>query len=56
MADEKEAYAPKCPTCSSPDVEKISTKSKVMKGIMFGILAAGKISKTFKCNNCGYQW
>lgn len=56
MESQKEEFKPKCPTCGSPDVERISTKSKVMKGLMFGVLAAGKISKTFKCNNCNYQW
>ncbi len=56
MTDEKEVNVPKCPTCSSVNVERISTKSKVGKAIMFGILAAGSIGKTFKCNNCGYKW
>jgi predicted RNA-binding Zn-ribbon protein involved in translation (DUF1610 family) len=56
MVEIEKTYVPKCPTCGSPDVEKISTKSKVMKGLMFGVLAAGKMGKTFKCNNCKFQW
>ncbi len=56
MSEEKEVNVPKCPTCSSTDIERISTKSKVGRAIMFGILAAGSIGKTFKCNNCGYKW
>lgn len=46
---------PKCPTCSSTDVEKISGTAKVA-----GVVAFGLFSKTarsqFKCKNCGYMW
>ena len=45
-----------CPTCGSTDVEKISGASKVGKAAAFGVLAAGSISKTFHCKNCGYKW
>ena len=47
---------PKCPTCSSTDIQKISGGSKAVKVALFGIFAAGAVSKTFKCNKCGYQW
>ncbi len=47
---------PKCPTCQSTNVEKISLKSKVGKVVLVGVFAIGKVSKTFKCNACGYQW
>jgi len=47
---------PKCPTCGSTKIEKISATSKVGKAVLFGIFAAGAISKTFKCKNCGHQW
>ena len=47
---------PKCPTCGSTHIEKISASSKVGKAVLFGIFAAGAISKTFKCKNCGHQW
>ena len=47
---------PKCPTCGSTDIEKISGSSKVEKAILFGVFALGSISKTYKCNNCGHQW
>lgn len=46
----------KCPTCGSTNVEKISGASKVGKTVTFGVLAAGSISKTFHCKNCGYRW
>lgn len=47
---------PKCPTCGSTNVEKISGANKVGKAVLFGVLAAGSISKTFHCKNCGYKW
>jgi predicted RNA-binding Zn-ribbon protein involved in translation (DUF1610 family) len=51
-----ESNLPKCPTCGSTNIRKISASSKVGKAVLFGIFAAGAISKTFKCNKCGYQW
>lgn len=47
---------PHCPTCGSTNIEKISTTNKVGKGFLFGLFSAGSISKTFKCNHCGYKW
>ena len=47
---------PKCPTCESSDIEKISGMNKVGSGALFGIFSLGHISKTFKCKNCGYKW
>lgn len=46
---------PKCPTCQSTNLKKISTTSKVMNTAMFGIFGT-KRHKTFHCNNCGYEW
>ena len=46
---------PKCPTCQSTNLKKISTTSKVVNTTMFGILGT-KRYKTFHCNNCGYEW
>lgn len=42
-----------CPFCHSADCKKISTASKVGKTLMWGVLAAGAVSKTWHCNNCG---
>ncbi|HAZ36491.1 MAG TPA: hypothetical protein DCY71_01395 [Clostridiaceae bacterium] len=47
---------PRCPTCGSTDVEKISTASKVGKGFLFGVFSMGTLTKTYKCNKCGYKW
>jgi DNA-directed RNA polymerase subunit RPC12/RpoP len=46
----------RCPNCKSTDVKKISDASKVCSALMWGVFAAGKISKTYQCNNCGYRW
>ena len=46
---------PKCPTCSSTNLKKISTTSKVVNTAMFGIFGT-KRHKTYHCNNCGYEW
>ena len=51
----KPVYTPKCPTCGSPDIEKIGTVSKVLDVAFWGF-ASGKAKKTFHCNNCGYEW
>lgn len=55
--EEKEhpKYVPTCPTCGSPDIEKISGTSKVVDAVVWGIWPK-KAGKTFKCRNCGYEW
>lgn len=49
------ANIPKCPTCGSPDVEKISLTSKVVGGALFGLFSSN-VRKTMHCKNCGYKW
>lgn len=46
---------PKCPTCGSTNVKKISTVSKVAGASMFGLFSKTARSQ-FKCGNCGYKW
>lgn len=46
---------PKCPTCSSTNVQKISSFSKAGSVAVFGIFSQ-KVRHQFKCNNCGYEW
>lgn len=46
---------PKCPTCNSTNVKKISTISKVAGASMFGLLSK-TVRSQFKCENCGYKW
>lgn len=51
----RKQYVPTCPTCHSPDIEKISGTSKVVDAMIWGIWSK-KAGKTFKCRNCGYEW
>ena len=46
---------PKCPTCNSINIEKISIGKKAFGGVMFGLLSSD-VRKTMHCNNCGYKW
>lgn len=46
---------PKCPTCQSTNIKKISVTKKVTHGLMFGILSKTAFSQ-FECCNCGYKW
>lgn len=46
---------PKCPTCGSANIEKISTTKKITGGFLFGIFSSD-VRKTFRCRNCGYKW
>jgi uncharacterized protein with PIN domain len=52
----KSTNIPHCPTCNSANIEKISATNKVGSAVVFGIFAIGRISKTFKCKNCGYKF
>lgn len=52
---EQESNVPHCPTCSSTDLKKISTTSKIMNTAMWGIFGT-KRHKTYHCNSCGYEW
>ena len=51
----KEANIPKCPTCGSNNIEKISSFNKAAGAVMFGVLSKTARSQ-FKCRNCGYKW
>ena len=46
---------PKCPTCNSTNIEKISTGKKMFGGVLFGIFSAD-VRNTMHCKNCGYKW
>lgn len=46
---------PKCPTCGSTNIQKISGASKAIGFVAFGLLSKNARSQ-FKCNNCGYKW
>lgn len=46
---------PKCPTCQSTNIEKISLTSKAIGGAMFGLFSSN-VRKTMRCKNCKYKW
>lgn len=46
---------PKCPTCNSTNIEKISATSKVVGAVAFGLFSKTARSQ-FKCKNCGAKW
>ncbi len=56
MENSEQLNVPRCPTCQSTKIEKISKKSKVGSAVLWGVFVLGKVSKTFKCKNCGYSW
>ena len=48
-------YVPKCPTCGSPKIHKISTASKIASVALVGIFSR-KVRKQWHCDNCGSEW
>ena len=51
----EEDNKPKCPTCGSTNIEKISLGKKAVGGALFGILSSN-VRKSMHCKNCGYKW
>lgn len=52
---EEKSRVPKCPTCGSTNVRKMSGIERGASIVAFGLFSK-KINKTFKCGNCGYTW
>lgn len=46
---------PKCPTCGSTNISKISAGERIISVGVLG-LGSNKINKSYKCNNCKYTW
>lgn len=46
---------PKCPTCGSTNIKKITAGQKLGGMIGFGIFSKTARSQ-FECKNCGYKW
>lgn len=53
---QQESSVPKCPTCGSTNLKKISGLSKAGSVALWGVFAAGRTSKTWHCNKCGAEW
>ena len=52
---QKFSTGPKCPTCGSNNIRKISTGERMVSVGILGLFSK-KINKSFKCNSCGYTW
>lgn len=46
---------PKCPTCGSTNIRKISDLRRGIHGVAWGLLSTTARSQ-FECKNCGYKW
>ena len=46
---------PKCPTCNSTNITKISGTKRFVTTGLFG-LASSNVGKTMECKNRGYKW
>lgn len=46
---------PKCPTCGSTNIKKISTLNRAVSIGTLGLLS-GKIGKNYECLNCKSKW
>lgn len=46
---------PKCPTCGSHSIEKISVSKKAFGGAMFGLFSSD-VRNTMHCRCCGAKW
>lgn len=51
----KQANVPKCPTCNSTNIEKISLTKKAVGGALFGLFSSD-VRKMMHCKNCGAKW
>ena len=52
---EEQSRVPKCPSCGSFEVSKISVFNRMVSTHFFG-LASDAIGKTHRCNHCGTTW
>lgn len=46
---------PKCPTCQSTNIKKISSAKRSLHAFAFGVFNKTAQSQ-FECGNCGYKW
>ena len=44
-----------CPTCQSPDIQKLPTTQMVAMSGLFGMFKS-RIRKSYHCNKCKYEW
>lgn len=46
---------PKCPTCGSTNIQRVSASSKAGSVFLFGLMSQ-KVKHQWHCNNCKYEW
>lgn len=51
----KPQEGPRCPTCNSTNIKKISATKRVTHGAMFGLFSKTAKSQ-WECKNCGNKW
>ena len=51
----QQSNVPKCPTCGSTNIRKISVGAKMGGAAMFGLFSKTAKSQ-FECGNCKYKW
>ena len=51
----RQSNVPKCPTCGSTNIEKISAGKKMSGAFLFGIFSSD-IRNTMHCKDCGAKW
>ena len=52
MANQQQTGKVECPYCHSTNTKKISGMSKAGSVALWGVFAAGKVSKQWHCNDC----
>lgn len=52
---QEEKNIPKCPTCGSTNIEKISACKKIGGGMLFGLFSSD-VRNTMHCRDCGAKW
>lgn len=51
----KQSNTPKCPTCGSTNIQKISGTKRWLSAGLFG-LASSDVGKSMVCKSCGFKW
>lgn len=46
---------PRCQTCGSTNIQKVSVMGRAIDGAIFGVLSVEGRAQ-FVCKNCGYRW
>ena len=47
---------PRCPTCGSTNIRRITGGRKAARVAMIGVFAAPKAMKSYECLNCRARW